>query len=148
MRRAPLLATREEATSVEVQAIGDLPLDMCSEVKVAKATATHVCPEGELLRRYSAGDIDDATGSCIAIEDRRRAFEHLDTLDIIEVAQRVRVDRRAFVSDAVDHIDRIVEATDRDLTEGSKAGLHLHGRHEAHRISDLSDRTLCKDRGT
>ena len=93
MRRAPLLATREEATSVEVQAIGDLPPYLCPEVEVAKATATHVCPEGELLRRYSAGNIDDATGSRIAIEDRGWAFEHLDTLDIVEVAQRVRVNR-------------------------------------------------------
>ena len=101
-----------------------------------------MCPEGELLLWYSAGDIDDTTGSSVAVEDRGRAFEHLDALDIVEVAQRVRVDRGAFVTYPIDHIDGVVEATDGYLTEGSVAGLHLHGRYEAHSIGDLSDGTL------
>ena len=36
IRRAPLLATREEATSVEVQTIGDLPSDIRPEVEVTQ----------------------------------------------------------------------------------------------------------------
>ena len=101
-----------------------------------------MCPEGELLLRYSAGDIDDTTGSSVAVEDRGWAFEHFDALDIVEVAQRVRVDRGAFVTYPIDHVDRVVEATDGDFTESPVAGLHLHGRYEAHSIGDLSDGTL------
>ena len=36
IRRAPLLASREEATSVEVQTISDLPPDIRTQVEVAQ----------------------------------------------------------------------------------------------------------------
>ena len=85
IRRAPLLASREEATSVEVQTISDLPPDMRTQVEVAQRATTDVSTEGKLLRRDATRDVHDATRSSIAIEHRSRALEHLDLIDIVEV---------------------------------------------------------------